>query len=168
MSQRFVIEAVMVAIYGQLLSANRPVEYIVPYTTVLELYEFEEGSEPLMNEPGDDKFVKEKVKELIAYFEEPLNKKRIQKALTVPWAKTAPILLGEHIKLTIVNAVDNAHYGELFDPIETEVLLSAIKEEAPVLTDQLEMIQRIISASVPVQVFDIDDFEFALEGTAHL
>ena len=77
MSQRFVIEAVMVAIYGQLLSANRPVEYIVPYTTVLELYEFEEGAEPLMNEPGDDQHVKEKVKELIAYFEEPLNKKKI-------------------------------------------------------------------------------------------
>ncbi|MDO3410610.1 ADP-heptose synthase [Saccharibacillus sp. CPCC 101409] len=168
MSQRFVIEAVMVAIYGQLLSANRPVEYIVPYTTVLELYEFEEGSEPLMNEPGDDHYVKEKVKELIAYFEEPLNKKKIQKALSIPWAKSSPILLGDMVKLTIVNAVDNAHYGELFDPIETEVLLSALKEEAPVLTDQLEMIQRIISAAVPVQVFDIDDFEFALEGTAQL
>ncbi|WP_172252945.1 ADP-heptose synthase [Saccharibacillus deserti] len=168
MSQRFVIEAVMVAIYGQLLSVNRPVEYIVPYTTILELYEFEEGSEPLMNEPGDDKHVKEKVKELVAYFEEPLNKKKIQKALSVPWAKSAPILLGDQIKLSIINAVDNAHYGEVFDPIETEVLLSALKEEAPVLTDQLEMIQRIISAAVPVQVFDIDDFEFALEGTAQL
>lgn len=35
MSRRFVIEAVMVAIYGELLVPQAPVEYIVPYTTVM-------------------------------------------------------------------------------------------------------------------------------------
>lgn len=39
MPRQFVTEAVMMAIYGQLLAPRSPVEYIVPYTTIMELYE---------------------------------------------------------------------------------------------------------------------------------
>ena len=47
MTRRFVIEAVMVAIYGELLAPSGPVEYIVPYNTIMELYEFSGSSETL-------------------------------------------------------------------------------------------------------------------------
>lgn len=165
MSQTFIIEAVMIAIYGQLLDPDKPVEYIVPYTSIMELYEFAESAEPLMNEDNEDQYVKTRIQQLIAYFEEPLNKKKIQRALQVPWAQSSGILLSEKVQLKIINAMDNAHYGESFDPIETELILSALKKEAPMLTDQFEMIHRMIEAKVPVQVYDIEDFSFALEGT---
>ena len=48
MSRRFVIEAVMIAIYGQLLLPKRPVEYRIPYTTVMELYDMKDSPDPLM------------------------------------------------------------------------------------------------------------------------
>ncbi|ANS74093.1 ADP-heptose synthase [Paenibacillus yonginensis] len=163
MTRRFVIEAVMVAIYGELLAPSSPVEYIVPYNTIMELYEFRDSTEPLMNDPEDDRYVKDKINELIAYMEEPLNRKRLEKILVMPWGKTASILLDEHITWTVVNAVDNEQYGEYLDPIETEIILTAQKENAPILTDQFELIRRIIEAEVPVQVFDIQDFEFAME-----
>ncbi len=165
MSQTFVIEAVMIAIYGQLLDPEKPVEYIVPYTSIMELYEFAESTEPLMNEDNENQYVKTRIQQLIAYFEEPLNKKKIQRSLQVPWAQSSAILLSEKVQLKIINAMDNAHYGESFDPIETEMILSALKKEAPMLTDQFEMIHRIIEAKIPVQVYDIEDFAFAIEGT---
>lgn len=167
MPRQFVTEAVMVAIYGELLQTHVPVEYIVPYTSLLELYELQESNEPLMSETEDDRHVKEKIKELTAYFDEPLNKKKIQKSLQIPWAKSSYILLGEMARITVVNAMDTAPYGEFFDPIETELLLVSQREQSPLLTDQIEMIQRIIEASVPVQVFDIDDFEFAIETDSY-
>ncbi|MBW4841715.1 MAG: ADP-heptose synthase [Paenibacillaceae bacterium] len=163
MSRRFVIEAVMVAIYGELLVPGAPVEYIVPYTTVMELYEFQNSPEPLMNDPVDDMHVKQKISELIAYLEEPLNRKKLERALTVPWSKSPSILFGEHVTWTVVNAVDNEQYGEFLDPIETEIVLTAQRENVPILTDQLELIRRIIEAEVPVQVYDIGDFEYAME-----
>lgn len=165
MSRRFVIEAVMVAIYGELLAPTVPVEYIVPYTTIMELYEFQNSPEPLMNDPSDDLHVKNKINELISYLEEPLNRKKLERALTVPWSKSPAILFGEHISWIVINAVDNERYGEMLDPIETEIVLSAQRENAPVLTDQLELIRRIIEAEAPVQVFDIGDFDFALEDS---
>ncbi|MUG45660.1 ADP-heptose synthase [Paenibacillus woosongensis] len=165
MSRRFVIEAVMVAIYGELLAPGSPVEYIVPYTTVMELYEFQSSPEPLMHDPADDLHVKNKINELIAYLEEPLNRKKLERALSIPWAKSPSILLGENVSWTVVNALDNEQYGEFLDPIETEIVLTAQREGAPVLTDQLELIRRIIEAEVPVQVFDIQDFEFAMEDS---
>ncbi|MFB5673698.1 ADP-heptose synthase [Paenibacillus terreus] len=164
MSRQFVTEAVMVAIYGQLLAPAAAVEYIVPYTTILELYEFRSSDEPLMDNPAEDKHVKEKVAELIEYLEEPLNKKKINRALQVPWAKSLPILFGNSVAFTIINGVDNAQYGEHFDPIETELLLTAQRENLPILTDQTDWIERIVEASVPVQVYDIEDFDFAVEG----
>ncbi|SET39158.1 ADP-heptose synthase [Paenibacillus sp. NFR01] len=163
MSRQFVTEAVMMAIYGQLLVPQSPVEYIVPYTTVMELYELRDSNEPLMNREEDDRHVKMKIREMIAYFEEPLNSKKINRALNVPWAKSAGILLGERAQLTVINSVDTAAYGEQFDPIETELLLTSQREKAPILTDQFELIQRIIEGGVPVQVYDIDDFDFAME-----
>ena len=163
MSRQFVTEAVMVAIYGQLLTSPAPVEYIVPYTSLLELYEFQDSTEPLMDNPMDDQHVKRKVRELISYFEEPLNQKKIRRALQMPWAKSLPILFDANTSLIVINAVDTAHYGEYFDPIETELVLTAQREALPILTDQLDWIHRIIEASVPVHVYDIDDFDFAVD-----
>lgn len=165
MSTIFVTEAVMLAIYGQLLVPTRPVEYIIPYKTVLELYELKSSDEPLMHTAPDDQHVRTKINELIRYFEEPLNKKKIDRALQVPWAKSPSIPVAEMTLVTILNAMDTAPYGELFDPVETELLMAAQRIEAPILTDQYELIQRIIDASIPVQVYDIDDFDFALEET---
>ena len=167
MSRHFVTEAVMMAIYGQLLVPGSPVEYIVPYTSVLELYELQDSEEPLMNDQDDDKHVKGKIKELINYFEEPLNKKKINRCLTIPWAKSSTILLGGQAQLVIINSMDTAQYGELFDPIETELLLTSQREKMPILTDQFELIQRIIEGGIPVQVYDIDDFGFAMDEGAH-
>ncbi|EHB67248.1 MULTISPECIES: hypothetical protein [Paenibacillus] len=163
MTRIFVTEAVMLAIYGQLLVPPTPVEYIVPYTTILELYELHASEEQLMNNTADDQHVKMKIRELISYFEEPLNKKKIDRALQVPWAKSPMIPVGESTTVTVMNTLDTATYGEAFDPIETELLLASQKAEAPILTDQYELIQRIVESALPVQVYDIDDFDFALE-----
>lgn len=163
MSRPFVTEAVMVAIYGQLLAPPAPVEYIVPYTTILELYEFQSSADPMMDNATDDQHVKTKINELISYFEEPLNKKKIERALAVPWAKSPAILFGNQASITIVNAMDTAQYGEYFDPIETELILTSQRLGIPILTDQVELIARIIESESPVQVFDIDDFDFAMD-----
>ncbi len=93
----------------------------------------------------------------------PLTGKKIERALQSPWRESSPLLLGEEVSFTVVNAMDNAHYGEFFDPIETEQLLTAMKFELPLLSDQIELQDRIIEAEVPVQVYDIEDFEFAVE-----
>ncbi|MNZ51667.1 hypothetical protein D3C78_694880 [compost metagenome] len=168
MSRRFVIEAVMVAIYGELLVPSAPVEYIVPYKTVMELYEFQSSPEPIMSDPADNQHVVNKIAELISYLEEPLNRKKLERASNVPWSKSPSILLGKTVTLTVVNSLDNELYGEFLDPIETEMVLISKRENAPVLTDQLEFIQRIIEAEIPIQVFDIGDFEFALDDSIFL
>lgn len=163
MRRRFVIEAVMVASYGHLLVPSRPVDYVLPYSSVLELYEMRDSAEPVMDNPEDDRHVKNKINELIEFFEEPLNRKKIEKALQVPWRESAPLLLNDTIQFTVVHAVDNAQYGEIFDPIETELILTGMKLEIPLLSDQFEYEDRLIEAGVPVQVYDIEDFEFAVE-----
>lgn len=168
MSRRFVIEAVMVAIYGELLVPAAPVEYIVPYNTIMELYEFRDSPEPLMSDPEDDLHVKRKINELIQYLEEPLNRKKLDRALQIPWSKSSSIVFGSNVTWTVVNAIDNERYGEFLDPIETEILLTAEREKAPVLTDQLELIRRIIEAEAPIHVFDIADFQFAMEDNIFL
>lgn len=68
MSRRFVIEAVLVAIYGELLAPSQPVEYLIPYNTIMELYEMKDSPEPVMPEADDDAHVKQKIGELIAFF----------------------------------------------------------------------------------------------------
>jgi hypothetical protein len=163
LNRRFVIEAVMLAIYGQLHMPGRQVEYLIPYSTILELYDMRESPDPVMPDPEEDAHVKEKIGELIAFFEESLNKKKIEKTIVTPWKKSAPILVNPETTLTVVNAIDNAQFGEAFDPVETELLLTAMREQAPILTDQLEFIDKVIDHEVPVQAFDIEDFEFAVE-----
>jgi len=162
MPKRFVIEAVMMAIYGQLLVPTRPVEYYIPYTTILELYEFRTGDQPLMPDAEDELYVREKIDEMIRFFEEPLNRKKIEKILNVPWKKTS-LLVNDRVTLQVVNALDNAQYGEMFDPVETELILTGLSEQIPLLTDQLDFIDDVIKAEIPIQVFDIEDFEYALD-----
>lgn len=163
MNRRFVIEAVLAAIYGQLLMPGRQVEYIIPYTTIMELYEMKESGEPVMPDPEEDAIVKENIGNMIAFFEDSFNKKKIEKALAAPWRKSPPMPINEHTTFTVVYSIENAQYGEVFDPVETELLLTAAREQAPILTDQFEFIERLIDCEVPVQAYDIEDFEFALE-----
>ncbi|CAM4203950.1 ADP-heptose synthase [Paenibacillus alkaliterrae] len=163
MRRRFVIEAVLVATYGHLLVPSRPIEYVVPYSSIAELYEMRDGVDPVMDDPDDDGHVKLKINELITFFEDSLNRKKIEKAMQVPWRESSPLLLNETIQFTVVHAVDNAHYGEMFDPIETELLLTGLKLGIPLLSDQFEFQDKLIEAEVPVQVYDIEDFEFAVE-----
>ncbi len=164
MSRRFVIEAVMIAIYGQLLQPKRPVEYRIPYTTVMELYDMKDSPEPVMPEKDDDAHVKSKIGEMIAFFEDPFNKKKLERALAAPWRESPPLPINENVTFVVVNASENMQYGEAFDPIETEIILLAQKLESPILTDQIEFQDKVIQNGVSVQLFDIDDFEFAIEG----
>lgn len=163
MRRRFVIEAVMVATYGQLLVPARPVDYVIPYSTIMELYDMKDGAEPVMDDPDDDRHVKGKIGELIEFFQDPLNKKKIERALQVPWRESSPLILNENVSFIVINALDNAVYGETFDPVETEQILTASKLQIPMLTDQLELQDRIIEAEAPVQLYDIEDFDFAVE-----
>ncbi|GGD63530.1 ADP-heptose synthase [Paenibacillus nasutitermitis] len=163
MRRRFVIEAVMVATYGQLLVPSQPVDFVLPYSTIMELYEMKDAAEPVMDDPSDDAHVKAKINELIQFFEDPFNRKKIERSLQMPWRESSPLLLNDRIQFTVVYAVDNAHYGELFDPIETELLLTSLKLNVPLLSDQFEFQDRLIEAEVPVQMYDIEDYEFAVE-----
>jgi hypothetical protein len=117
-----------------------------------------------MPDPGDELHVRTKISELISLLEEPFNRKKIERALAVPWAKSSPLPLDSQVTLTIVCAVENAEYGEQFDPIETDLILTSLREKAPMLTDQPEFVERLIEAEIPVQVYDMDDFDYAVEG----
>ncbi len=153
----------MLASYGELTHSGKPVHYLIPYTTILELYELEKSDAPVIDDPDEDVHVRRHIREWIAFFESDLNRKKIAQALAVPWKKSAPIAVNEHVSLTVINALDDAWYGEAFDPIETELLVTAAREHIPILADQYEFIDRVIEAEIPVQLWDIDDFEFALE-----
>lgn len=122
-----------------------------------------DGSEPVMDDPEDDKHVKGKIQELIGFFEDPFNRKKIERALQMPWRESSPLLLNDTVQFTVVHAVDNAQYGEYFDPIETELLLTSMKLGVPLLSDQFEFQDKLLEAEVPVQVYDIEDYEFAVE-----
>ncbi|MBP1991242.1 ADP-heptose synthase [Paenibacillus eucommiae] len=164
MSRIFVMEAVMLAIHGQLLKPGYPVEYILPYTSIMELYEMKDGLEPIMPTEDDDVHVKKKIGELIAYFEDSFNRKKIEKALQMAWRKSPPLPVDEDVTITVLYAVENAEYGEEFDPIETELILAAIREKSPLLTDQLDFMEKLIEAQIPIEIYDVEDFEFAVEG----
>lgn len=163
MSRRFVIEAVMIAIYGQLLLPKRPVEYRIPYTTVMELYDMKDSTDPVMPEADDDAHVKNKIGEMISFFEDPFNKKKLERALMAPWRESPPLPINENVTIVVVNAAESMQYGELFDPIETEVILMSLRLQCPILTDQIEFQDRIVQNAIPIQLFDIDDFEYAIE-----
>ncbi|UHA76020.1 ADP-heptose synthase [Paenibacillus sp. 481] len=153
----------MLAVYGHLLAPHRPVQYIIPYTTIRELYEIRQSGEHVLPDPEEDMHAKEKIEELISYFESELNRKKIERALSVPWRQSSPLLLHANVSCIILNAVDSARYGELFDPVETELILTSTREQAPLLTDQFEFLERLINNEVPIPIYDIDDFDYALE-----
>jgi hypothetical protein len=161
--KRFIIEAVMLAVYGEILVPSQPVEYVIPYSTIGELYEIRDSKEPIMPEPDEEKHVRTKIDDLIGLFEQPFFRKKMKRALSVPWTHSLPFPLNDKVSLTILYALENAEYGEEFDPIETELILTCLHEKSPLLTDQLELVERLIEAGVPVQVFDVDDFEYAVE-----
>ena len=164
MSRRFVSEAVMVAIYGELLAPETAIEYIVPYTTIIELYELYHSPDAIISNAHQDQLVKDRIGQLIAYLELPFHRKKLEHSLHIPWARSKSILFGKNITWTVINAMEQEQYGEYFDPIETEMVLVAEREKVPVLTDQIEFISKIVEGQVPVQVFDIADFQFALDG----
>ncbi|WP_240420204.1 ADP-heptose synthase [Paenibacillus periandrae] len=167
MRKRFVIEAVMIAVYGEMLVPSQAVEYLVPYTTISELYEMIESKEPVMPLSIDEAHVRSKISELIAMLEEPFNKKKLERALATPWGKSPPLPFNDNVSFTVVNAYDNTEYGEEFDPIETELILTSLREKAPIMTDQPDLVDRIIEARISVHIFDMDDFEFAVEEDAN-
>lgn len=163
MQRRFVVEAVMIAIYGQLMAPAYPVEYVMPYSSLMELYDLSESPEPIMSQPEEDPYVRNCIKGMIQFFEDPLNKKKIERALSSPWRKSPSLLVNDKVSITVVYALENAEYGEIFDPIETDLILMSIREKLPILTDQIEFVEKVIQDSIPVQVFDIEDFEYAVE-----
>jgi hypothetical protein len=86
--------------------------------------------------------------------------------LTAPWRESPPLPINENVSFVIVNAVENMQYGELFDPIETELILTSLRLQCPILTDQIEFQDKAVQNAIPVQLFDIDDFEYAVEEGA--
>lgn len=168
MERRFIVEAVMMAVYGQLAVPVEPVEYMMPYSSLMELYELVEGSEPIMNVAEEERLVRAHIRKMIDFFEQPLNRKKIERALSSPWRKSPSLLVNDKVSIVVVYALENAEFGEKFDPIETDLILLAKRENASILTDQLEFVQRIIEDGVEVQIFDIEDFEYAVEGIAFM
>lgn len=163
MYSKFVIEAVMVAVYGQLMCPGKPITYVMPYKTIMELYEMKDSGEWIVPDEADDEHVKQKIGEMIEFFEDPFNRKKLERALVAPWRASAPLIVNEEVSFIVVNAADQAQFGELFDPIETELILAASRENIPILTDQIEFLDKLIESGIDVQAFDIEDFEFALE-----
>jgi hypothetical protein len=168
MERRFVVEAVMMAIYGQLMVPVHPVEYVMPYSSLMELYDLTESKEPIMTQEEEDPYIRRSIQMMIDFFEDALNKKKIERALSSPWRKSPHLLVNDKVSITVVYALENAEYGEIFDPIETDLILLSIREKLPILTDQLEFVEKVIQGSVPVQVFDIEDFEYAVEDDVPL
>jgi hypothetical protein len=165
--QRFVLEPVLFAIFGELLFPNEPVEYLMPYSTVMELYELLE-SEQIVTDPGQNVLVKQNLEQLIEFFERPFVRKKIEKTLRMPWTKSTPILFSENVQFTVVFAIDNAEFGERFDPIETELLLLARREKLPIISDQLPFQQRITEANLPIPIIDVAEFGFFVDDVGPL
>lgn len=164
---RFVTEAVMLAVYGNLLMPEKPVEYLVPASTVDELYEMLNSPEPIVGD-RNEREVRETIRELIAFLEMPFFRKMVNNALVAPWRKSPSFPVNEKVSLSVMYAVEAEEFGETFDVVETELLLTALHEKLPLLTDQVDLIDRMVEAEVPVVVVDIDDFEYAVEtGLAH-
>lgn len=162
MSKQFVIEAIMLAIYGELMAPSQPADYYIPSSTIYELEEFIHSPEPIMPDPDDDFHVRRVMREMSQFFDDPFNRKRLEKGLIAPWS-TIPFTFPNGVTLHVVKVDDNEMWGELFDPVETQLLLTAMRFEIPLVTDQTDFQDRILEYVVPVQFYDIDDFEFALE-----
>lgn len=162
MAKTFILEAVMLAVYGELLAPPAPVEYKIPLSTIYELEEILQRPEPIMLDQGEDEHVRKIIAQMIEYFDDPFIRKKLQKGLVAPWS-TVSLPYNEEVTITVVKAEDTAYWGEAFDPVETELLLSAMRWEVPLLTDQIDLQNRMIEHQVPVQFYDIEDFTFAVE-----
>ncbi|WP_018131204.1 hypothetical protein [Effusibacillus pohliae] len=157
----FVTEPVVLAMFGELLQPLQPVRYLLPYSTVQELPLL--VNENLSADAAEQATIRANIERLIRFFENPFVRKQAESCLTAPWAVSKPILYNQQVTFQVVNAVDTAAYGETFDPIETELIVLAVKENVPLLTEEPSLQARIVDAEIPVQVFDVSDFEFALE-----
>ncbi|WP_232698269.1 ADP-heptose synthase [Brevibacillus daliensis] len=162
MNKQFVIEAVMLAVYGNLLVTKEAVEYIIPSSTISELHDYVNDSTPMMQSSADEERVRTIIKEMIQYFNMPFHRKQMERSLLAPWSAIS-IKYSELVQFTIVKAEDTCMWDDFFDPIETELILTAMKREAPLLTDQDEWEDRLLEYMIPIQFYDIDDFEYAME-----
>lgn len=163
---RFVTEAVMLAVYGNLLVPEQPVEFLVPASTITDLYEYLEDPEPIVADL-DPEELRSTIRRLIEFFELPFFAKQIQNALLVPWRKTSALPLADNVTVAVLNTVEDAEYGEELGEIDTELILAAAREKALLLTDQFELVDRILEQGIPVIVVDIEDFEYAVESGLH-
>ncbi|MEO3945394.1 ADP-heptose synthase [Gorillibacterium sp. CAU 1737] len=160
---RFVTEAVMLAVYGNLIVPDKPVEFLVPASTITDLYDYLDDPEPIVMDL-DPEELRNTIKRLIEFFELPFFAKQIQNALLVPWRKTSALPLADQVTVSVINTLENAEYGEAFNEIDTELILAAIREKALLLTDQFELVDRILEQGIPVIVVDVEDFEYAVES----
>lgn len=163
MRKKFVLEAVMLAIYGELLSPAKPTEYVIPASTIYELEEIEQTTEPIMPDQEDDRHVRGIIRDMIQFFDDPFKRKKMEKSLIAPWS-TVTFPFSEEVQLTIIKSTDSASWGELFDPIETQLILTAMRLHSPILTDQVDWQERLLEHEISVQFYDIEDFEFAVEA----
>ncbi|MFC4769022.1 ADP-heptose synthase [Effusibacillus consociatus] len=157
----FVTEPVVLAMFGELLQPSSPVRYLFPLSSIKELHLL--LNETLSSDDEEQTVIRSNIENLIAFFENPFVNKKIDQCSFAPWAISKPIIYHELVTFQVVNAVDTAAYGEEFDPIETELILLAMKENVPLLIEDPSIQERIVESDLPMQVFDVADFEFALE-----
>lgn len=157
----FVTEPLVLALFSELLLPSYPVRYLIPYSSLQELYLFR--NERLSEDEEEQNVMMENITILIDFFENPFVKKKVDSVASIPWAVSKPILYHEQVSFQVVNSTESAEFGDEFDPIETELLLLAAKENVPLLIEDPSIQQRIIDYDVSVQVYDVADFEFALE-----
>lgn len=115
-----------------------------------------------MYDNEEEKHVRAMITEMLQFFRDPFSSKKMEKTLVAPWS-TVTFPIRPNVSLTVVKAEDNEMWGELFDPIETELLLTSMRFEAPLITDQDDWQDRILEYLLPVQFYDIEDFNFAVE-----
>lgn len=152
----------MMAIYGELMTPTQPVEYLIPVSTVYELEELIHVPEPLMFHAEDEQHVRQVMGQMVQFFQDSFIRKKLTKHLIAPMS-TVSFPFQHGVTLTLVRVDDNARWGEIFDPIETEQIMAAMHFQVPLLTDQPDWQDRLLEFQVPIQFYDIDDFAFALE-----
>lgn len=164
MSKTFVTELVVLAMYGELLQPPQPVCFLLPYSSLEELYMLLD--EPAIGgtaEPEDQADMLASIQHLLQFLENPFVQKKIGRVLQIPWTVSHPIIYNEQVTFQFVNAQDTEFYGEEFDPIETELIEIAARHNVPLLIEDTSIHQRIIELELTVQVYDVADYVFALE-----
>jgi hypothetical protein len=159
--RRFVVEPVVLAMFPELLHPLAPVEFVIPYSTIEELYLFRR--EKFLTSEADYERITEGIERLIAFFESPLVAKKINRIAQIPWRFSSPIIWDESVTFSVVNVIEQEEYGEVFDPIETELILLAEWQKIPLLIEDVSLQDRIIEFEIPIQVFDVSDFDYAVE-----